>query len=105
MFMMWPIVIIAQSFYKSEGVTHYSNLLTRIVKNWSFENINIDEMLKVSGVMLLFNLYEYFLYWKKDEFALLKLNYYIQVIVVVTAYFIYRNIGVVADINFLYYDF
>jgi alginate O-acetyltransferase complex protein AlgI len=102
---MFFIIIFGMALFNSKSLSHYFDLLHSILY------APFDLSFLSSGYILFFYswflimAYEVLLYFKKDEFWILKKNYYVKLLFYIIIYLNYRTYSGVGELEFIYFQF
>ncbi|MGZ3726825.1 MAG: MBOAT family O-acyltransferase, partial [Pseudobdellovibrio sp.] len=102
---MIPVMFIGQSFWRTEGFSHLTSLLVRMSNDFFEIKYSAIEIVKVCVCVLALYSYETWLYRSENELKIAQENFYVQSAFYVALYFLYRNIGTVASVDFIYFHF
>ncbi len=104
-FIMILVIFVGQSFFRTDSVTDYINLWLSLKGHfWTAEILSIP-YIKTYLIIGLFIVYEYWCLKGKDELRILRQNFYVQAAFYFALFFLYRNIGETAAIDFVYFQF
>ena len=103
--MMVIVIFVGQSFFKADSIGHYLDLLVSLKGPFWSADILAVPYLKTYLLIGLFIGYEAWCLRGDDEFRMLKQNFYVQTTFYAVLFFLYRNIGETAAIDFIYFQF
>lgn len=102
---MGIFIVIGQSFLHANSSTHYFSLWMNAFQNFMIQNALSPVYGRMYFSLLLLLSYELIIYRKRDELFISRCNFYAQATFYCVLYFLYRNMGTAASIDFLYFQF
>lgn len=102
---MFMTTLIGQSFFRADGISQYLGMWTRAFQEiGSSASLTVD-FVKPLVVMAMICAYEIFLYRRRDELVVTRRSFYVQATFYCILFFLYRNIGRTAAVDFVYFRF
>lgn len=105
--MMFITMLITQAFYRAHSISDFLRLVLSAFSNFTIQNLTPIEVIKFLLLSLIFLIFEAFCYIikKRDEFAILSMGIWTKTIFYLTLFFLYRNIGEIGKMNFIYFNY
>ena len=100
---MFLVAFIGQSFFQASSVGHYLELLRTVLTD--FDPRDLAALLKAEFLIAIVAIYEFYSYKRRDELWLPKRNFYVQLGFYFVLFFLYRNMGRAAAVDFVYFQF
>lgn len=102
---MFLVILVGQSFFRAENLSHYFTLV-KAAFDFSRPFDAADPVVaKTAFCIALMAIYELFLYSRREELWVARRSFYVRATFYCVIFFLYRNIGQTAAVDFVYYRF
>ena len=102
---MCAVTLVGQSFFRAESIEQYCRLWSSALDFSTAAGFATSGSAKALFCIAIVGAYEAFLFRRRDELYVTVQNFYVQATFYGVLYFLYRNIGQSAAVDFVYFRF